>query len=141
MLEPHATEMRQELAAARVAALRHSARRSPAGPLRRAVGNGFVRLGLLLGSDGSAPSVREQPSRSAEADPRHRGGPRLRRGTSLKASVAATDPLLSRETASCDRRRHRARARGTVRPPGGRPAQSKRITLRIPSWRSISSKP
>jgi hypothetical protein len=55
MLEPHVTEIRQELADVRTAALRSSARPSPPGPLRRAVGNGFVRLGLRLGSDGSVP--------------------------------------------------------------------------------------
>ena len=62
MLEPHAPEIRQELAAVRMAALRDAARPSHAGPLRRAVGNGFVRLGLLLGSDGSVPPVAQHES-------------------------------------------------------------------------------
>ena len=67
MLEPQATEIRRELATARVSALRHSARPSPAGPLRRALGNGFVRLGLLLGSDGSVPPSLAQPASRQEA--------------------------------------------------------------------------
>ena len=62
MLEPHAPEIRQELNAVRVAALRHAARPSHPGPLRRAVGNAFVRLGLLLGSDGSVPPSVVQPA-------------------------------------------------------------------------------
>jgi hypothetical protein len=71
MLEPHATEIRQELVAVRVAALHHAARPSHAGPLRRAVGNAFVRLGLLLGSDGSVPpSVTQPASSGALADAR-----------------------------------------------------------------------
>lgn len=71
MLEPHATEIRQELVRVRVAALHHAARRSHAGPLRRAVGNAFVRLGLLLGSDGSVPpSIMQPASSGALADAR-----------------------------------------------------------------------
>jgi len=38
-----------------VAALRRSAEPLPAGPLRRAVASGLVRLGLRLGYDGSVP--------------------------------------------------------------------------------------
>ena len=57
MLEPYTAEIRQDLAAARMAALRHSARPSPAGVLRRTVGNGLVRLGLHLGGGGSVPAV------------------------------------------------------------------------------------
>jgi hypothetical protein len=48
-------ELRNELATARVAALRRSAEPSPAGPLRRALGSGLVRLGLRLGYDGRVP--------------------------------------------------------------------------------------
>ena len=70
MLEPHATEIRQELVRVRVGSLHHAARPSHAGPLRRAVGNAFVRLGLLLGSDGSVPPSITQP--------RVVRGPRLR---------------------------------------------------------------
>ena len=55
MLEPYNTEIRRELAADRVAALRHSARPAHPGPLRRSLGNAFVRFGLRLGSDGSVP--------------------------------------------------------------------------------------
>jgi hypothetical protein len=55
MLEPYNTEIRRELAADRVAALRHSARSAHPGPLRRSLGNAFVRFGLRLGSDGSVP--------------------------------------------------------------------------------------
>ena len=55
MLEPYAPEIRQELAAARVAALHRSAGPAPAGPLRRAAGSALVRLGLRLGYDGRVP--------------------------------------------------------------------------------------
>ena len=48
-------EFRHELAEARMAALRRSAEPSPAGPLRRAIGSGLVRLGLRLGYDGRVP--------------------------------------------------------------------------------------
>jgi hypothetical protein len=61
MLEPHAPEIRRELNAVRVAALRRAAGPSTPGPLRRAVGNAFVRLGLLLGSDGSVPPSALRP--------------------------------------------------------------------------------
>ena len=95
MLEPHSPEIRAQLAADRVAGLRHSARPVPPGLLRRSLGNAFVRLGLRLGSDGSVrvPSARWD-SALAES---HRGDPRLRRGTSLKAAasrqaVAAATP-------------------------------------------------
>ncbi len=57
MLEPHTPEIRRELAAVRVAGLRHSARAANAGPVRRRLGNAFVRFGLRLGSDGSVPPV------------------------------------------------------------------------------------
>ena len=57
MLEPHAPEIRRELNAVRVAALRRAAGPSTPGPLRRAVGNAFVRLGLLLLADQSAPTI------------------------------------------------------------------------------------
>ena len=57
MLEPYTAEIRQELAAARMAALRHSARPSAPGLLRRTVGDGLVRLGLHLGGAGSVPPV------------------------------------------------------------------------------------
>ena len=55
MLEPFAPELRQELAAARVAALHRSAGLIPPGPLRRAAGSALVRLGLRLGYGGSVP--------------------------------------------------------------------------------------
>jgi len=55
MLEPQTPEIRTQLAADRVAALRHSARPVHPGPLRRSLGNAFVRIGLRLGSDGSVP--------------------------------------------------------------------------------------
>lgn len=55
MLEPLAPEIRQELAAARVAALHRSAASTSPGPLRRAAGAALVRLGLRLGYDGSVP--------------------------------------------------------------------------------------
>jgi hypothetical protein len=55
MLEPQAHEIRTQLAADRVSALRRSARPVHPGPLRRSLGNAFVRVGLRLGSDGSVP--------------------------------------------------------------------------------------
>ncbi len=67
MLEPLAPEIRQELAAARVAALHRSAGRSAAGPLRRAVASALVRLGLRLGYDGSVPPLVAQPEDSVGA--------------------------------------------------------------------------
>jgi hypothetical protein len=73
MIEAHTPEIRQELAAARAAALRSSARPSPPGPLRRAVGNGLVRLGLLVGSDGldtpspMRPELREEAPAGASS--------------------------------------------------------------------------
>ena len=81
MLEPHAAEIRQELAAARLAALHRSAQHLPAGPLRRAVGSGLVRLGLRLGYEGSVPPLVSQPS--------HRGGG-PRRGLLLDVTAAAS---------------------------------------------------
>ena len=64
MLEPHAPEIRQELAAARLAALRRSAASGSPGPLRRAAGSALVRLGLRLGYDGSVPPLVAQPGSS-----------------------------------------------------------------------------
>jgi hypothetical protein len=64
MLEPHAPEIRQELAAARVAALHRSAASASPGPLRRAAGSALVRLGLRLGYDGSVPPLVAQPEHS-----------------------------------------------------------------------------
>jgi hypothetical protein len=61
MLEPHTPEIRRELAADRVAALRHSARPVSPGLLRRSIGNAFVRFGLRLGSDGSVPPLAVRP--------------------------------------------------------------------------------
>jgi hypothetical protein len=55
MLEPQTPEIRTQLAVDRVAALRHAARPAHPGPLRRSLGNAFVRLGLRLGTDGSVP--------------------------------------------------------------------------------------
>ena len=64
MLEPHALEIRQELAAARLAALHRSAAGASPGPLRRAAGSALVRLGLRLGYDGSVPPLVAQPVNS-----------------------------------------------------------------------------
>ena len=57
MLEQLDPEIRRELAAARVAALHRSAMPAHAGPLRRAVAAGLVRLGLRLGYEGSVPPL------------------------------------------------------------------------------------
>ena len=73
MIEAHSPEIRRELAVARAAALRDAARPSPPGPLRRAVGNGLVRLGLLVGSDGLdtpspiRPELREEAPAGASS--------------------------------------------------------------------------
>jgi len=67
MLEPLAAEIRQELAAARVAALHRSARSASPGPLRRTAGFALVRLGLRLGYDGSVPPLVAQPGSSVGA--------------------------------------------------------------------------
>src|SRR5687768_13943059 len=60
-------EVRPEPAAPPGSGLRNSARPSSAGPVRRALGNGFVRLGLLLGSDGSVPPSVVQTASRQEA--------------------------------------------------------------------------
>jgi hypothetical protein len=73
MLEQLDPEIRRELAAARVAALHRSAMPAQAGPLRRAVASGLVRLGLRLGYDGSVPPLVTQPG--------YRVGARLEPGT------------------------------------------------------------
>jgi hypothetical protein len=67
MLEQHVPEIRQELAATRVSALRRSAQPGPVGPVRRAIGAGLVRLGLRLGYDGHVPPLVSQLSRREEA--------------------------------------------------------------------------
>jgi hypothetical protein len=64
MLEQLTPEIRQELAAARVAALYRSATPAHAGRLRRAVASGLVRLGLRLGYEGSVPPLVAQPETS-----------------------------------------------------------------------------
>lgn len=64
MLEPHVPEIRQELAAARLAALHRSAASVQPGPLRRAAGSALVRLGLRLGYEGSVPPLVAQPVNS-----------------------------------------------------------------------------
>ena len=53
-------EFRHEAATSRVAALQRSAEPLPAGPVRRAVASGLVRLGLRLGYTGSVPPVVSQ---------------------------------------------------------------------------------
>ena len=64
MLDALTPEVRRELAAARVAALHRSAMPAHAGPLRRAVAAGLVRLGLRRGYDGSVPPLVSQPASS-----------------------------------------------------------------------------
>ena len=86
MLEPHAPEIRQELAAARLAALHRSAASAHPGPLRRAAGSALVRLGLRLGYDGSVPPFVAQPGNSSV-------GARLQPGT----HAVSTESDLARE--------------------------------------------
>ena len=90
MLEPHAPEIRQELAAARLAALHRSAARAHPGPLRRAAGSALVRLGLRLGYEGSVPPLVAQPESSV--------GARLEPGT--HTVFLATESDLERELAA-----------------------------------------
>ena len=90
MLEPLALEIRQELAAARVAALHRSARGAPPGALRRAVGSALVRLGLRLAYDRGVPPLVAQPESSV--------GARLEPGTHTVS--LATESDLERELAA-----------------------------------------
>jgi hypothetical protein len=90
MLEPHAPEIRQELAAARLAALHRSAASSSPGPLRRAAGAALVRLGLRLGYEGSVPPLVAQPGSSV--------GVRLEPDTHTVSFATAND--LERELAA-----------------------------------------
>ena len=64
MMEQLDPDIRRELAAARVAALHRSATPAHAGPLRRVVASGLVRLGLRLGYEGSVPPLVAQPGNS-----------------------------------------------------------------------------
>ena len=90
MLEQLTPEIRHELAAARVAALHRSAMPAHAGPLRRAVAAGLVRLGLRLGYEGSVPPLVAQPGSSV--------GARLEPGTHTVSLATASD--LERELAA-----------------------------------------
>ena len=93
MLEPHAPEIRQELAAARLAALHRSAASTSPGPLRRAAGSALVRLGLRLGYEGSVPPLVAQPESSV--------GVGLQSDTHTVSSVFfATESDLERELAA-----------------------------------------
>jgi len=93
MLEPHAPEIRQELAAARLAALHRSAASASPGPLRRAAGSALVRLGLRLGYEGSVPPLVAQPVNSV--------GVGLQSDTHTVSSVfLATESDLERELAA-----------------------------------------
>ena len=90
MLEQLTPEIRHELAAARVAALHRSAMPAHAGPLRRAVAAGLVRLGLRLGYEGSVPPLVAQPGSSV--------GARLEPGTHTVSLETESD--LERELAA-----------------------------------------
>lgn len=93
MLEPHAPEIRQELAAARLAALHRSAASATPGPLRRAAGSALVHLGLRLGYDGSVPPLVAQPVNSV--------GVGLQSDIHTVSSVSfATESDLARELAA-----------------------------------------
>jgi hypothetical protein len=89
MLEPHAPEIRQELAAARLAALHRSAASAHPGPVRRAAGSALVRLGLRLGYEGSVPPLVAQSGNSSM-------GARFQPGT----HTLATESDLERELAA-----------------------------------------
>ena len=90
MLEPHAPEIRQELAAARLAALHRSAVSAHPGPLRRAAGSALVRLGLRLGYEGSVPPLVMQHQSSV--------GARLEPGTHTVSFLTESD--IERELAA-----------------------------------------
>ena len=90
MLEQLDPEIRRELAAARVAALHRSAMPAQAGPLRRAVASGLVRLGLRLGYDGSVPPLVTQQGSSV--------GVRLEPGTHTVSFATEID--IERELAA-----------------------------------------
>ena len=93
MLEQLTPEIRHELAAARVAALHRSAMPAHAGPLRRAVAAGLVRLGLRLGYEGSVPPLVTQPVNSV--------GVGLQSDTHAISSVSlVTESDLERELAA-----------------------------------------
>ena len=93
MLEQLTPEIRHELAAARVAALHRSAMPAHAGPLRRAVAAGLVRLGLRLGYEGSVPPLVAQPVNSV--------GVGLQSDTHAISSVSlVTESDLERELAA-----------------------------------------
>ena len=89
MLEPLTPEVRRELSFARVAALHRSAEQHRAGPVRRAVGSGLVRLGLRLGYDGSVPPFVSQPPHQEEA-PAGVSSWSVTRAASLRTSVTRT---------------------------------------------------
>jgi hypothetical protein len=89
MLEQLTPELRHELAAARVAALHRSAEHRAAGPLRRALGSGLVRLGLRLGYDGSVPPFVSQLSRREEI-PTGVSSRSAMRSAELRASITRT---------------------------------------------------
>jgi len=90
MLEQLTPEIRHELAAARVAALHRSAMPAHAGPLRRAVAAGLVRLGLRLGYEGSVPPLVTQHQSSV--------GARLEPGTHTVTVLTESD--IERELAA-----------------------------------------
>ena len=126
------TEIRRELAAdARGRAPSSRRGRQHAGPVRRALGNAFVRLGLLLGSDGSVPPIAQHESASGGPRPGE-GLPLLLVGAGRTGRGHPPSPPSSTSPGS-------ARRRTAPASPIG--AQSNAITLRIPSWCSISSNP
>ena len=102
MLEAHDTEIRRELAAARVATLHRSARPSHAGPVRRALGNAFVRLGLFRGCAGSVPPIAKHVSAletlaPARVSPSSWWAPSV---TGFGSPALATELDLARESAA-----------------------------------------
>ena len=125
MLEPHAPEIRQELAAARLAALHRSAASAHPGPLRRAAGSALVRLGLRLGYEGSVPPLVAQPVNSV--------GVGLQSDTHTVSTVAfATASDLERELAAPFGMRNSVGAR--LKPGTYTDSTSQNVmTLRIPS--------
>jgi hypothetical protein len=100
MLEPYTTDVRRELVAVRVAALRDAAGPTHVGSVRRAVGKAFVRLGLLLGSDGSVPPIAQHESHQEAFAPAKASSFRSSGWLSVDGPSLATEVDLAWESAA-----------------------------------------